>query len=141
MADAPSPWTAAALWAVPIALWLVVLAVVGVALPWQWSEWRSAVSENWPAAIAESRASGDSEMVARQEAWLRRDNRNGILTVGSLGAVLILALAAPFVYRRRVPARWRAGGRGFLLALPVLAVLGLVGYLILGILLRGAIKG
>jgi hypothetical protein len=138
--DAPVRWGIAAAWAVPIALWLSVIAVVSVALPWQWHEWRTNVSL-WPPAIAESRARGDDGLAARQEAWLERDQRNGLLTVVALGAVLILALAAPFAIRRLVPRRRRAGLRGFLLAVPALVVLALAGYLVLAALLQGTIKG
>jgi len=133
-------WKRAAFWAVPIASWVSVVVVIGVLLPWQWHEWRNNVSL-WPAAIEESRARGDAEMVAKQQAWLVRDERNGAITVAALGIVMALALAAPFAYRRLVPSERRAGARGILLTIPVLALIAFAGYLFLAEMFRGVIKG
>ena len=133
-------WKAGAVWAVPFALWLVVVGTSVAALPWQIHEWRTNVS-NWAPAIAESRDRGDEEMARRQEAWLARDERNGVLTVSAIAAVLVAALLAARTYRRKVPHETRGGWRAWLLAFPVLALLAAAGYAALAVLLRGAIKG
>jgi hypothetical protein len=133
-------WRAALVWAVPFGIWLLALPIVPVGLAWSLSD-SVRTHRRWTEAIAVSRAEQRSEWAADQEAWQRRDLRNGILVGGLLTVALGLLVAAPFGYRRFVPADWRAGGRGFALALPALAFFVLVGYMLLAVILQGTMSG
>ncbi len=125
------------LWA---SLWLVSTGAAAVLLGFQWNQWRANV-DAWPAAIAESRARGDLEMVAKQQAWLARDQAAGLVTVILLGVVFLALAAVPAGYFRLVPRERRAGIAEYVLAVPVLGLIGWLGYLALGFVFRGAIKG
>lgn len=128
------------MWCVPFAVWQVgfvgsVLGFLVTAVTWREE------ATSWSSTIAYRRSQGDVDLADAQQATADGDSLHSLETMGVLALVFLLFLAAFFAYRKKVPLDRRGGLPAIALAVVVTGVLAGVGYLLLGILLKGAIKG
>jgi hypothetical protein len=135
-----SPWRSAAIWTLPIGLWIVLSSATGIGSLAQAVSWKHD-HEGWVSIIDVNREEGYSEIVAAQEETLREDDRKSLEGLAALVLGFALSMGLAWLYRRKVPPSRRGGVRGLALAIALLGVLGTVGYVLLGVLLKGAIKG
>ncbi len=135
-----SPWRSAALWAVPIMLWLALACGTGLGFLFQLGSLKSD-HDSWAATIEENRREGDVEIAAAQAETMREDDLKNLEGALALGLGFALSLGAAWFYRRRVPPERRGGWRGVALGVLCMGLLAGVGYALAGVVLRGAIPG
>ena len=133
-------WKYGFAWAVPFAVWFMLIVAATVLVPFGAVQWRNSRT-NWTPAIEQSRAEGDVAMATQQEAWLERDQQQSAALVAAGVVLALLSGVAPFAYRRLVPAHARGGWRAAVLALVVFLALGAVGAALLVAAMAGAIRG
>jgi hypothetical protein len=145
----PETWGRAAVRAIPIALWILALAVVSIVGVYEWDRWQSVaasyemdmdpaprVSEEFPNYHEDT-----AKRVADATAGFKDIKHELRVHVGKCAALAAGLIAVPFIYRRRVPPEDRPSRRSWLLAVPLILLFGVIGLLWFAAGLAGAIKG
>jgi hypothetical protein len=145
----PETWGRSTLRAIPIALWISALAVVTIVGAYEWDRWGDAavgyemdmdptprVSDELPAYHEDT-----AKRVADAAAGLKDVKHEQRVQVGTCAALAAGLIGLAFAYRRRVPRQDRPSRRSWLLAIPLVLVLGVIGLLWFAAGLAGAIKG
>lgn len=135
--------------AIPIALWIMALGAVSIVGVYKWSRWQNVaahyemdldptprVSDEFPAYHEDT-----AKRVAEATAGLKGVKHDLHVEVGTCAALASGLIGLAFVYRRGVPRHNRPSRRAWLLAIPLVLVLGVIGLLWFAAGLAGAIKG
>jgi hypothetical protein len=134
------PWRNAALWALPVALWLVAQFGAAGALIETANDWQQKAS-SWRSTIDLWRSEGRDDIADPQQQTLDHLNHDDGLRLLELVAVCGAAGFAALLYRRKVPPHRRGGWRAVGLAVGLIAVLGLGFALLLLAAMGGGLKG
>jgi hypothetical protein len=145
-------WGRAFFRAVVISAWLVALVVVTIAVAWQTSDWRLNAQEFHANMDPRLRPpdemfpnSGETEAAAAERVASARSGladitRDYAVSMSIWGAIGLGLVAAPFIYRRRVPRERRPTRRTWLLFVPSLVLVTLPLLYVVATAFKGALR-